>query len=137
MDASVWVSRFVAGEVKHEASRRWLAGLVDAGTAIAAPAILLPEVAGAIARRTGRPELAMRALSLLQRLPNMRFVSIEAELAERAGRWAAELGLRGADAPYVSLAHRLGIPLVTWDAEQLERSRANVDAVTPEDLLAS
>jgi len=136
VDASVWVSRLVEGDVQHEASRLWLAELVEEGTTIAAPALLLPEVAGAIARRIGRPQLAMQALSLLQRLPNMRLVPIEAELAQLAGRFAADLGLRGADAVYVSLAHRLGVPLVTWDKEQRERSTASIDVVTPQDLLA-
>lgn len=135
VDASVWVSRFVRADAHHELSRLWLAGLVEEGTAIAAPALLLQEVAGAIARRIGRPELATRALSLLQRLPNIRLVPIEAELAQVAGRFAADLGLRGADAVYVSLAHRLGVPLVTWDKEQRERSAASLDVVTPQEVL--
>jgi len=78
----------------------------------------------------------MQALSLLQRLPNMRLVPIEADLAQLAGRFAADLGLRGADAVYVSLADRLGVPLVTWDREQRERSTASIDVVMPQDLLA-
>lgn len=136
VDAGVWVSRVVEEDVNHEASRLWLAGLVEEGATIAVPALLLAEVAGAIARRTGRPELALQALSLLQRLPNMRLVPIEAELAQLAGRFAADLGLRGADAVYVSLAHRLGVPLVTWDGEQRVRSTASIDLLTPQDLLA-
>lgn len=135
VDASVWVSRFVGGDVHHEASYLWLAGLVQERTAIAAPALLLPEVAGAIARRSGRPELATRALSLLQRLPNVRLVPIEVELSQLAGRFAADQALRGADAVYVSLAYRLGIPLVTWDTEQRERGPTNISVFTPQDLL--
>jgi predicted nucleic acid-binding protein len=134
-DASVWVSRFVQGDVHHEPSRLWLAGLVEEGTAIVAPALLLPEVAGAIARRIGRPQLAARAVSLLQRLPNMRLVPIEAELSQLAARFAADQALRGADAVYVSLAYRLGVPLVTWDREQRERSPSTVNVVSPQDAL--
>lgn len=137
MDASVWVSRFVSGDVHHEPSREWLAGLVEEGASVAAPALLLAEVAGAIARRTDRPELAVQALSLLQRLPGMRLVPIEMELAQLAGELAADLGLRGADAMYVSLAHRLGVPLVTWDKEQRERSARTIDVRTPRDFLTS
>ena len=136
VDASVWVSRFVGGDVHHVPSRLWLARLVEEGATTAAPALLLAEVAGAIARRTDRPELAIEALSLLQRLPSMRLVPIEMELAQLAGQLAADLGLRGADAVYVSLAHRLGVPLVTWDREQRERSTASIDVRTPQDLLA-
>lgn len=131
VDASVWVSRFVDGDTHHAASRLWLARLIEEDATIAAPALLLAEVAGAIARRTGYPGLALRALSLLQRLPNMRLVPIESELSQLAGRLAADLGLRGADAVYVSLAHRLGVPLVTWDREQRERSASSIHVLTP------
>lgn len=137
VDASVWVSRFVSGDVHHQPSREWLAGLVEEGASVAAPALLLAEVAGAIARRTDRSELAVQALSLLERLPGIRLVPIEMELAQLAGRLAAELGLRGADATYVSLAHRLGVPLVTWDREQRERSATAINVRTPADLLAT
>jgi predicted nucleic acid-binding protein len=41
--------------------------------------------------------------------------------------------LRGADAVYVALARRLGMPLVTWDAEQRERAKPVVRVVTPEE----
>ncbi len=78
------------------------------------PALLLPEVSGAIARQTGRPELALRAVSLIQSLSNMRLVVIDAELSGLAARLAANLRLRGADAVYISLARRMGIPLVAW-----------------------
>jgi predicted nucleic acid-binding protein len=137
VDASVWVSRFVEGEFHHEPSREWLARCVEEGTMIAAPALLLAEVAGAIARRTNRSELAARALSLIQRFPGMRLVPIEMDLAQLSGRLAGDLGLRGADAMYVSVAHRLGVPLVTWDREQRERSATTIDVHTPRELLAS
>lgn len=137
VDASVWVSRFVGGDIHHEPSREWLAGLMEEGAVLAAPALLLAEVAGAIARRTSRSTLAVQALSLLQRFPGLRLVAIEMELAQLAGRLAGDLGLRGADAVYVSLAQRLGVPLVTWDREQRERSATIIDVRTPRDVLAS
>jgi predicted nucleic acid-binding protein len=45
---------------------------------------------------------------------------------------AADLGLRGADAIYVALAHQLNVPFVTWDQEQLDRTSS---AVVPETTL--
>src|SRR3972149_4675609 len=86
---------------------------------------------GPTPRRIGRPQLAMQALSLLQRLPNMRLVPIEADLAQLAGRFAADLGLRGADAVYVSLAHRLRVALRPWGQEQRGRSTGRNGVVTP------
>jgi len=136
VDASVWVSRLVRGDIHHEPSRLWLGRLAEQGTIAVAPALLLAEVAGAIARRTGRSALALRAVSLLQALPNLRLVPIDAELAGLAARLAAELHLRGADALYVSLAQRLGMRLVTWDNEQRERGRKAVSVLSPQELLS-
>ena len=72
VDASVWVSRFVLNDVHHEPSYSWLEGTVIRGELIVAPALLLAEVAGAISRCTGRPELAAQAVDLLEQLPNSR-----------------------------------------------------------------
>jgi hypothetical protein len=48
-------------EGRREASRRCLTRHVADGGLVIAPALLLPEVAGAVARRTGEPRLARRA----------------------------------------------------------------------------
>jgi predicted nucleic acid-binding protein len=106
------------------------------GELLAASSLLLPEVAGAIARRSGRTDLALRAASLLERLPNLRLVRLDAALARLAGQLAAELRLPEADASYVALAQRLGVPLVSWDGEQRERGAGLVPVVTPGELLA-
>ena len=131
VDASVWVSRFVASDANHEASRRWLGERVTNGDQIAAPALALAEIAGAVARRTGRSELGSRAMSLVHRLPNVRLVSVDMELAVLGAEAAAELRLRGADALYVALARRLDAPLVTWDQEQRVRSQAAIAVLAP------
>jgi hypothetical protein len=44
---------------------------------------------------------------------------------------------RGADSVYVELAARLGLPLVSWDAEIKQRASALVECWTPEELLAA
>jgi len=131
VDASVWVSRFVPSDAHHEPSRAWLRAQIDQGETIAAPALTLAEVAGAVARRTGLPELGARAVSLLQRLPNTRLVPLDAQLAQLSASLAAELHLRGADAVYIALAQRLGVPLITWDQEQRDRGQHAVTALTP------
>ena len=136
VDASVWVSRFISGDVHHMPSYRWLEDMVTRRELVIAPALLLAELTGAVARRTGRSELATQALSLLQRLPNSRLVPVNAELAQLGANLAADLHLRGVDAIYVALARRLGIPLITWDREQRERSSGPVAALTPQEALA-
>ena len=133
VDASVWVSRFVPGDVNHEPSYHWLEGVVARGDLVAAPALQLVEVAGAISRRTGRPELAAQAVELLEQLPNGRLVTVDALLARLAAGLAGQLHLGGGDALYLALAQRVGFTLVTWDREQLERGGAITPVITPQE----
>jgi predicted nucleic acid-binding protein len=133
VDASVVVSRLVPHDVHHAASRRWLERHVANGGLLIAPALLLPEIAGAVSRRTGQARLARRAVAAVLRLPSLRLVPIDAVLAETAARLAGRFRLRGADAAYVAVAASLRLPLVTWDAEQRERAAAIVRVATPDE----
>ncbi len=132
VDASVWVSRLVPQDAHHGASRRWLEARGAAGDLLVAPVLLLAEVAGAVARRTGAPELGHRAVEGLLRFPNLRLVSLDRRLGREMGRLAADLRLRGADAAYVAVAAHLGLPLVTWDQEQALRAASHIPVRTPE-----
>jgi len=132
VDASVWVSRLVPQDAHYGDSRRWLEKHISGGGLLTAPALLLAEVAGAISRRTGEPDLANRAVETILRVPGLRLVSIDALLAKEAATLAADLGLRGADALYVAVAQHLDVPLVTWDREQGEKSAGVIDAHAPE-----
>lgn len=96
-----------------------------------APALLLAEVGGALARRMGNPTFGHRAVSSMLRLTMVRLVSVEQQLDLRAAQLAADLRLRGADAVYVAVAESFGIPLVTWDREQLTRTGGRITAHTP------
>jgi predicted nucleic acid-binding protein len=108
-----------------------MARRVASGELLVAPALLLAEVAGAIARRTGRSALARRATEIIVRLPGLRLVAIDDHLGRAAAELAADLGLRGADAVYVATAAHLGIPLVTWDREQHKRAGGLVAVEIP------
>lgn len=132
VDASVVVSHLVPQEAGHEASRRWLARHVAAGGLVIAPVLLLPEVAGAIARRTRSPRLARRAIDALLRLPALRLLDLDETLARAAAAVAARLRVRSADAVYIAAAARLRLPLVTWDVEQRDRAARVVPVLTPE-----
>ncbi len=129
VDASVWVSRLVPQDVHHPASRRWLETHADL---LIAPILLLAEVAGAIARRAGSPELGRQAMESLAQLPNLRLVPLDPRLGLETARLAADLQLRGADAAYVAVAHHLHIPLVTWDQEQADRAGSLIAVYTPD-----
>jgi predicted nucleic acid-binding protein len=122
VDASVWVSRLVPGDPSHATSRAWLEAQVARGDLLVSPALLLPEVAGALVRRTGLAVAARRAIAQLLRLPAVRLVAVDERVAREAGRLAARLRLRGADAVYVAVARLLRLPLVTLDHEQERRA---------------
>jgi predicted nucleic acid-binding protein len=121
VDASVWVAALFRPDQFHIESRAWLDSL-RGRDGQAAPLLILPEVAGAVARRSGRPTLGHRARTWLQALPDLMLYTIDGDLAERAAAAAADLGLAGADAVYLALAEALDVPLVTWDSGPLERA---------------
>jgi len=131
VDASVWVGRLVPQDVHYEASRRWLAGYVARGGRLLSPILLLSEVAGAVSRRTGDAELDERAVEHVLRVPNLGLVPTDPKLGRMAAQLAADLGLKGADAIYVALAHHLQAPLVTWSRQQQERASTLIVVYTP------
>lgn len=132
IDASVWVASLVESDMYHRASMEWLAGQVDQSATIVSPVLALSEIAGAVARRTSQESLGMRATEMVLRLPNIRLVPLDLRLSRLAADIAARLRVRGADAVYVGLARALNIPLVTWDREQMERARPEIDVIAPD-----
>lgn len=136
VDASVWISRFITTDVNHTPSYLWFRWMTDQSELVVEPVLVLAEVAGAVARRTGLSALGMGAVSLLQNVPGIHLVSVDTDLAQFSTDVAARLRLRGADAIYVALAQRLGVPLITWDIEQRGRSRVIVTALTPQEALS-
>ena len=131
VDASVWVSRVIADDVHHRATRPWLDRYLLESRAITCPLLLLAEVAGSVVRRTGRRQLAERAIDDIGALATLRLVPVGLELAMQAAQVAVDLHLRGADAVYVATAQRLSVPLVTWDPEQRDRSSVVIEAYEP------
>lgn len=126
IDASVWVSRLVPQDVFHSNVKSWMETQLLNGQSFLSPAILLPEVAGAISRRTGDPTLANRAVDRLQKLPDLSLLEMNQSLILLAVKLAADLGVRGADSVYVATAFVLNLPLVTLDRDQMERAASAI-----------
>lgn len=95
VDASVWVSALVPVDVHHAASRRWLEARLQEGAPLIAPVILLAEVGGAIARRTGDAALGRQAAGMLLAFPTLRLTPVDDRLGGEAALLAARLRLRG------------------------------------------
>lgn len=131
IDASVWVSSFVPEDVHHGISRGWLDRELEQGSPLTVPTIVFPEIGGALARRTGSPELGIRSAELIRAYPNLLIVALDIGLSEISAELAARNRLRGADAVYVAVAFRLKLPLITWDAELLARASSVIPVHTP------
>jgi predicted nucleic acid-binding protein len=130
-DASVWVARLTPQEPKHDVCVGWWRDFDATSGRIIAPVLLLAEVGGAISRRTGKPALAQRVVQTLLDTPELTFVPMDRELGEHAAAMAANLGLRGADAIYVALAHRLNLPLLSLDEEHTTKAGRTVQVLQP------
>ena len=131
VDASVWVSSLIAQDVNHHLSRAWLDQYTLSGGFVAAPLLLLAEVAGAVSRRLGSPQHGEQAADRLRRTSGLRLVSGDLAFGQMAARLAARLRIRGADATYVAVAYVLNVPLVTWDRDQHQRAASVVSVQTP------
>ena len=129
VDASVWVARLVPEDVFHKPAREWMAAQRAANILLVSPSLLLPEVAGAISRRTGRDDLAAKAIMLIQQVPGVRLVEMDQTLVASAAHLAGLLGLRGADSVYVATAAYLNLPLYTLDEDQARRAAYQVRVV--------
>lgn len=134
-DASVWVSVFLPQDAHHKLSQRWLQAHRSAGNPSVAPILLLAELAGGSAQRTGDGALAQRAMQQVLRIPGLRLVAINRQIGTLAAMIAANGRLRSADTCYLAVAQQLHIPLVTWDQEQLAYARSINGGFTPRDLL--
>ena len=137
VDASVWISAFITEDAHNALSRPWLDHWLRAMNGVSCPTLALRgrdlpiEVGGAISRRTDNEDSARETIEGMRRLPLVNFAPLDHTLTAVATRIAIERRLRGADAVYLAHAWLLGIPLITWDAELLDRSENLVDARTP------
>lgn len=134
VDASTWISYLLPDDVNHEESRAWFEQLPP-DERLLAPMLLLVEISAGLARRTGRLDVAERAVAVVRAEPRLTIWSLDDDLVERAVQLAAALRLRAGDAIYVALAAATGTRLVTWDREQRERSVPLIAVSSPADDL--
>ncbi|MEW5960679.1 MAG: PIN domain-containing protein [Chloroflexota bacterium] len=131
IDASVYITLMNAHESHHTAAWDWFQLVQAAGESLAAPVILLPEMAAGLSRGLGNAPLAHQVVRQLVQAQLIDMIPVTPALAERAAAIAADHQLRGCDAIYVALAEQLGDELVTLDQQQLERGAALVTTRKP------
>jgi predicted nucleic acid-binding protein len=135
IDASVFVNAFNPHERGHAESLQVITTIHERGDPIIVPALLVPEVASALARVTGDSAAALDYARAITSLPHLTVISLTAVAANHAAELAAKHRLRGADAVYLAVARRYGTAVVTRDAEQRARGSSVVACLTPEEAL--
>lgn len=135
VDASVWVASVLKDDAHHDVSLAFLHRFVMERQIATLPLLVWAEIAGAVARRTGDTDRGMKVAKLIAAKIWVRGVVLDATLADEAMCLAGKLRLRGADAVYVALAAACREPLITLDAEMLERARSVAEVFTPEQWL--
>ncbi len=131
IDASVYVSLANEADRHHDLCIAWLEASLRRADALAAPNLLLIEVAAAIRRLTGSTELAQRVLAELREHEWLELLPLTAARGQAAAHLAAAIGVRGADATYIALAAELDETLITLDRQQLERGKSVIRVTKP------
>lgn len=89
IDASVWVAAVVAHDTHHAAATGFLRKLVEGGTSVSTPFLAIAELGGAVARQTGDPALAEKAVSFLRAQRWIQFAPLDETRAIAAASIAA------------------------------------------------
>ena len=133
IDASVFVNAFNPYEEGHAASLQMLAAIHKRGDPVIVPALIVPEIASAVARASDDSTGALQYASATAALPHVTLVTLTTTMATQAAELAAKHRLRGADAVYLAVARRYGTLLVSRDDEQRARGSAVAVCQTPEE----
>lgn len=129
LDASVAVAALRSHEPGHAAALRRCMPLFSGHDEIVVPAIFEIEVVSALVRRGAAPASVDRFFEM--HFGSRRVAVIGPRAARAARAIASSTRLRAADALYVWLAAREGLPLVTADGEVLQRGGAVCQVQTP------
>jgi predicted nucleic acid-binding protein len=135
IDASVFVSAFSPAEKAYGDSKAFMTRVRDSSAPVIVPTLVLPEVAAAISRGQGKPELGIAFALELVNFPNLVLVDVDQGTARLAAETAAHHRLRGSDAVYAAVALRFGSLLVTLDQEQSERLKDVLSVRSPTQVL--
>lgn len=130
LDASVAVAACRPNEPHHRAARSRIAALLTGADDIVVPALFVVEVASALAR-AGWPKADIDRF-VDRDLAARTIVTIGPRRARLIASLAVATRLRAADAAYVWVAARHALPLVSADAEILQRAGlSGVTALPP------
>ncbi len=128
LDANIWVSAFDPKERFHEQSAAFLARVARMGVALHGPATVRLEVVCAMRRRIRENAQAEDIVGRLRAYPRLVLHPITERLLDKALALGVERQLRGMDALYAATAALMDAPLISWDAELIQRAGAKSPA---------
>lgn len=131
IDACIFIAEQVREQSEHQSAQALLRTCVERKVQLFAPALVLAEVAAAVARLTQQPSLGEVGALRVSHIPRMAFRHIDLPFASAAARLAARHGLHGADSHYVALARELRCHLITNDDEILRRCPTTTTVMRP------
>ena len=120
LDASVAVAAARSGEPSHASSRKRVSRVLAGEDQIIVPALFPIEVAAALARAGEAPSAVRDYVDALCATA-LSIATVGARSARRIREVAIASRLRAADAVYVWLAGKKGLPLCTLDEEVARR----------------
>lgn len=129
LDASVAVAALRSHEAGHGDALRRCMPLFAGRDQIVVPAIFEIEVVSALVRRGAAPASVDRFFE--KHFGSRELVTIGPRAARAARAIASSTRLRAADALYVWVAARAGLPLVTADVEVLQRAGGACQVLVP------
>lgn len=122
IDSSVIVAALLEKEAKHNECKALFEKVKNGEYLAVEPFIVLVEIVAAIKRRTGSSGLAERVKKDICDINSIVFLEVVSYRAHEAADIAKEIGVRGMDAIVIQIAKEFNVPLVSLDAEMLERS---------------
>ena len=131
IDASVWVSAFVPGDLHHVQSDQVLEICLVTRAKVIVPEIVRLEVAAGVARILQHDGQGQVAAKKVERFPGIKFLPLQTAFLNKSIILATRHFLRAADALYLTTARESKATLITLDDEMLKRGAAAATVFTP------
>ncbi len=137
VDSSVFISNLISGETNHASSRRFFSFANKNNITLYLPMSGLFEVLHVYLRKSNK----QKRDQLYQKIINanmkggIRLINLEATFLLYFVAFHELFSIKTADTVIALTAHRLKLPLITWDKQLIKGSQKNITAMDPETFL--
>jgi len=137
VDSSVFISNLIESETNHAVSRRFFSFANKNNITLCIPMSALFEVLHVYLRKSNkekRDQLYQKIINANMK-GGIRLINLEATFLLHFVAFHELFSIKTADAVIALTAHRLRLPLITWDKQLLEGAQKNITAMDPEAFL--